>query len=170
MAQPIRSNVADIITAAKAKLIADEVASEDQIWTVRRRRGKQPSFIADVQLQLSVSGFIPGRENDGGGRLNTWIRRRLRVLIRTSLLLDEAERDDTRLLDADFGHYALEDAVMNSLHDFAPEDTDGNWLLNEPMRLNPSGDAEQEAANDSAWTQSVLEFEICYTADLDPLT
>ena len=26
--------------------------------------------------------------------------------------------------------------------------------------------AEQEDAKDSAWTQSVLEFEICYTAKL----
>jgi len=170
MATVLRSNVAAILAAVKAQLIADGVALEDEIWIVRKRRGLQVSFSGDKQFLLSVGGYLPGKENDGGGRLNTWIRRRLRMQIRTSLLLDEAEKDETRLLTDATGHYAIEDAVLNCLQDFLPEDTDGNWLLNEPMRLNPSGDAEQEAPNDSAWTQSVLEFEICYTADLSPLT
>lgn len=71
----------------------------------------------------------------GSGRVAPVVTREVRVFLRTRLATDQAEYDDTFLLDASLGHVQMEDLVFGALYDFQPVDGSGNALLSVPLQF-----------------------------------
>lgn len=101
----------------------------------------------------------------GAGRVDTRVTRRVAVIVRTRLSLDESDRDLAWLTDATYGHLRTEHAVLNALQMYQPT-RGADWLACEPLRLVPVSQPEQDREQPE-WGQSVAEFEVTYVLDLD---
>lgn len=166
MATVVRASIRDILTAIKAELVLREVLGEDAIHFVAR--DYVPHFVADKDLLLRP-GRVTSSEpwNTGAGRAATALKRYLHCICRTRLALDESDRDEKWLQDEAFGHWILEESVLDALQDFLPEDADENVLLIEPMRVVDADAPDKDRKEPLLWGESTVTFEVFYAADID---
>lgn len=102
----------------------------------------------------------------GGGRLDTRVMRRLAVKLYTRLALDESGDDEQWLTNATLGHLDVEHAIIDALENYAPVDEDMNWLVYQPMKLQPVSEPDKDA-EEPEWGSTVQEYDLSYVLDLD---
>lgn len=105
----------------------------------------------------------------GGGRRDTRIERNLVVELFTRMQTDPAGDGYAELVDVDYGHISLEEAIMDSLHGTTPmsDDPVPVPLLPQPIWMIPEGAEEPEEALDSTFITSKLLFKTVYIAPLE---
>lgn len=167
MASPtaIRSGFVAILQAVQAEL-ADELGLDAaRIHIVADR--DQPRLDAEQDVLLWPRGFVSQQpDNDGGGRVTTWLVRRLSVITRTRVgELDETGSNSILLTDATLGAFAFEESVLNILQDFFPEDSARNLLTVEPMRVLTGLDPGP-AKKEPGWCDNLVDYEIRYAPAL----
>jgi hypothetical protein len=130
-----------------------------------------PHWQANYDVLLRAGGFIVDQRLDlAGGRITTALTRSLIVTCRTRVSLDESGKDlawlfgDGNLV---LGHLALEEAVVDALHEQTPTDASGNLLTKEPVKLVGGTEASKEGRDPNSWGSSLLTFSMVY---LPPLT
>lgn len=161
----IRADIRDILAAVKAKLVADEVAPDNKILWVARKRDV-PRFTGDQDLLLCPRGFRANQETvSGAGRAATEVSRFLDVYVRVRLALDAADSDEQWLLHTSKGYFNYENAVIASLQMFLPLDGDGNGLTVQPLRVMDASDP-QKGNDDPLWGDAVLSFELVYDIEM----
>lgn len=170
MTDPIvrRSRVRTILLAVKAWLVEQEVADESRILIVARDSRDVPHFQGDQDIVLRPGRLQSLGYEEGSGRYDKRVKRRLEATIRTRLELDEADSDEQWLTRED-AHTDLEEDVVAALELFPVEEADGDLLLVEPMRLI-SGDVPGKRASAKGWGESTLVFEMVYALPLDEIT
>lgn len=142
-----------------------------------------PEFQGDQDIVLHVGNPVPhgndqdatGRlvrnDQDATGRLSTRLVRPVEVRPRTRLALDVGGYSDLWLTDPNLGHLQLEELIFNALEQFEPADTNGNWLVTEPIRLIPSVRPvipEAPPQTPREWGDSRLTYEVSYLLALNP--
>ena len=137
-----------------------------RVLIVARPESEVPHFGAEQDVLIRPLGEQPVPSD--AGRYNMMRSRKVRVTVRTRVLLDPADQDITRLTDLSLGHLALEDAVADALELCQPNDAGditgvkGNWLVDEPVRtLSLSETRPDPRARE--WIESSLECEIVYS-------
>lgn len=161
--QPRRVATRLVLEAIRTELVRLEVLPEDAItWT---STNQVPNWLAEHRLLLRPRGFSSTRAHaDGEGRTTGALRRLVDVHCRVRNELDQADQDDIKLLTEDTGYFDLEDAVVDALDIFYPEDEGGNALLAEPMRVIDAQTAESFSTH---WVEAFATFEIVYLPPLD---
>jgi hypothetical protein len=164
-----RSNILTVLTAVKAKLLADEVlgvdATEDRVRLINKQPDRVPTTMGDKLLFLRPRRENPAGKFDGGsGRID----RRTYRLVEISILsrygeLDQID-DKTHLLDEDLSHFELEDDIIDCLDLHHLADPDENLILFEPMRW-VQGPSDPETFK-PGWIISTIQFEVGYQRDL----
>lgn len=168
----LRSSFVTIVQAVQTQLVNAGIVSSDQIHLISRQQHDIPHFVGDQDILIRPGRF---RSIEGqaavAGRVATVFNRVLEIFPRTRVVLDESDRDAIFLTDqgtadpvnspAGLGIFALEEAIVNSLHIFLPVDSNGNALTWEPMRII-TGEAPEKQRDDPLWGYSSLDFEVVY--------
>lgn len=166
MAQTKRSAFKPIIQAIKDKLV------EDLGWETHNVkilvRDTVPAFGGSQHILLRPQAPvpIPGWE-DGAGRVATVWTRDVLCILRTRLSIDTSDDDSEVLLNDDFGHYVIEEAIADSLQMYQPEDELSNILTAQPIRVRPSPVPEKELPEGKGWIVSGFVLGVDYQLDLD---
>jgi hypothetical protein len=170
----IRSKAAAFLKAVKVQLAQFPAPSgamiEDRIFIIApEETADYPPFTqGDNDLVVKLHGIRPEQEViAAAGRIDSRFHRILSVTVRSRLGVDETTRDYTWLTDAQLGHFALEEAVIDSLHiGWTPTDDAGNVLVVQPVRLvSVSDTVKSQQTND--WGMSRLDFDIYFQQALD---
>lgn len=170
---PIPTTLNAILLLIKAKLVADEVAGEDQIdFTLSRSPKTLPHLWSDRDIWLwprgerAVEGFF-----EGSGRADCRVIRTLNIVVRTRLNLDHAESDRLLLTEATEGHGAIEDKIINSIHDYLVHDEDNNTLTFHGIEFKQIEGPErvEERGEERGWAASTIVVEIPYRRVLNGL-
>lgn len=115
----------------------------------------------------------------GGGRLNPWATRRLRVYIYTRCGVDMYSTDEVALqgkysnppittANPPLGHFAAEELVMGALFNWMPLSARNVALCLEPVHpASGSGPAIRKAENEAGLLRSNLDFEVKFGLALD---
>lgn len=178
MPQPIPSNISTILVAIRAQLAG---------WTpigidISRIR---PSTIADTQHTDAPKEILLVPESErkdpktlGAGRTELRMRRYLNVVLRTRCGLDPGNEDTQWLTNAStdplvesLGHFAVEDAIVDSMFLFQPEDALGNALTYEPiifMAVERPTRTHADRASDYGY--SYIRFDVPYIRTLTTST
>lgn len=160
MPAPIATSLRTILPSVTANLAARTGVAEGDILLLARE--DTPHFHAAADLLLRVGPPQPDEGFSlGAGRHAVVLRRQLQVTPRVRLALDVSDRDDQALL-GEQGLLSLEEAVVNALHIWTPEDTDGNWLTVEPLHWSPGGPPVHETPVSQSWLHTDLVFVLRY--------
>lgn len=170
-AQSIRSNIATILLALKAQVVAWPVTT----GAICRITAPNPpmDLQADQYVALWCGGGPVEVENTyGSGRLDCRIIRKVIASIRTRLDVDEPYSDEAALTDAVLGHFIAEDALMDCLENFWPVNGSGIGLTYRPIRLKSLNDPirprePQPQGMSVGWTETQLVFDVPYVVDLN---
>lgn len=176
MATVIRTSLRTVLARIKDKLVADLIPadSDDPIPSHRviiSIRKKVPRFTGDSDIIIRKGGFKVKREvTDYGGRHDTRIVRRIEIICRSRLDLDEPASDETFLLDETLGHVALEELVADCLQDhlLTESDDSDNAILCCGMQLEEGSEAktDAEASKGMGYGDTSLFFYAEYTLKL----
>lgn len=162
----VRTTCAAILAAIAAKLVADGVVSESSRVLYVARRASIPHFGADKDVLLTPLGFrLHTGQDVAGGRGTSMLLRTITVTCRTRLGTDESGRDRVWLTAEDIGQLAFEEAVVDCLHNYWPEDSSRNVITAQPLKLM-EGNAPDKDAKDPTWGQSTLAFSAFYHLNL----
>jgi len=89
-----------------------------------------PAGLAEQAIVVHVGGLSPDQpQNEGAGRVDFRVRRRLDVVAWTRIGLDEINTDLLLLTTDSVGLLDLEHSILEALQDKTPTDDDGNDLL-----------------------------------------
>jgi len=167
MPAPIATSLTAILAAVKTQL---QTVTDLPVNLIRIvARGQTPRFQGDQDILLRPGDVSWDKGFDSGsGRVCAIIRRPLLVHIRTRFDVDMSDQDDSRLLDATYGHIPLEETVCNALLDFLPADDSSNLLTQEPMHPIDYPAEEKQEGQASAWIESRLAFQLTYQLPLNP--
>lgn len=165
MATQLRSSFVTLAAALKAQLVARGVLNAECIHITAR--DSVPHFLAPQDILLRSGGETPHPDVIvAAGRIDNRRTRRVLVIMRSRMQLDQADEDVTRLLHATNGHHALEDAVADALEIFLPEDTDTNVIAAQPVRLTALSEPRPDPY-DKDWVVSQWTLEIEYERALN---
>ncbi len=166
--QPIRTGLAAILQAVRAQLVSfGAVSDPSRVRTTVRDWRKIPHWGAEHDIILRPSNFLVDKGMvDSNGRQATLIIRTLTIVCRTRLHLDEAGQDKVFLEEPNLGHLVFEEKVCDALQIFMPTNSNGDDLLTIPMRII-RGDSIGKEAQDAAWGQTALDWEIRYLLNLN---
>lgn len=142
MAEQAAQLFATVIALPEAKLQTDAVLSSVYIFTsfASDEELLQFAILQDRTIVLTPKGFAPSPEvQAGGGRNNFRFEGTIDVKIWNRLYIDQAGRDGQWLSNATLGVAALIHSVVDSLEQYYPTDSSGNYYFTEPMRLLPPG-------------------------------
>jgi hypothetical protein len=162
MATVIRTGIAAIISAIKARLIAKLVVPNAGHIIVVAKGNAPPKAPPTHDILLRV-----GRSHidwDGpGGRYAAKKVRTIGVYARTAQALDKGLTDE-KWIDQ---HDQFEDKILNALLDFLPLDSDQNALTTECMHVVTA--EAPDKSDDDVWGESLVTYEIHYMpAGVDP--
>lgn len=132
-------------------------------WWVGRR-GFPEKLDSGVDIVLWVRGFTQTPVLTG--RTSVRLSRRLDVVPRTRLLLDEIDRLKIWLSGSgsEAGYFPTEEAIINALHLFWPQDLSGNAYTICPLHLLLGQEAEQDG---EGWGYGGVSFEMQYRAPVN---
>lgn len=173
MAKVIRASIGPLLTNIKAKVQTDLGLADPQVRIIARDPTREnpylPKTLSGNHILLRPQAPIPQNQDwvQGAGRVATVLARVLSVICRTRLQTDVADYDEQWLTDATYGHFVLEEAVLDSLQLYKPEDGLGNLLVIQPMRLVEGGNAPTKEHLDEGWGETTLNFSIYYAANLN---
>lgn len=161
----VRSKLSTILLAIQARVMLKMAWPEERVG-ISKRVPIKPQAEQFVQIwPSSQTTHEPVRK--GAGRIDTRVTRRVQVRLYTRLAVDTAGDDTHWLTDPlPLGHLDTEHALIDALELFAPEDAAGNWLLYEPMRLQPASEPEKDDA-EPEWGSSLMEYDVSFVLDLD---
>ncbi len=163
----LRPSVGDILKAMESKLLVNGVI-KDATQFIVTMRGDPPHLVAKFDVVVKVSRYFSIKpRSEGGSRWDTVITRTIFVQARTLFAGSGAGNDK----DWAYAHYPREDALLDALHEFHPEDEDGNVLLVVPMTLSSGEAAEREmpsASGGAAWADSVFGLDVTYYPNITP--
>ena len=160
----IRAGLTIVLSAVKAQLVSYLPITPGQVLILARRRQEAPHLTGDQDLLLKVGPFFPA--NPGiSDRIDCRVRQRLTVVVRTRWETDEADRDDTWLLDPNVGNRVLVEDVLDALQKFEPADQNGNALVYEPMKFVAGGEPGKDP-DQGEWGEDDITFELPLTLPL----
>lgn len=160
-----RAKFVDILNATKAHLVKTLGIAGHRIKL--SARDSLPPFSGSQDLILRPRNPTPAPEwESGAGRVATVFQRPLGVIIRTRLSTDTSDDDSQWLTNTSLGHFQMEEKVVDALQMWFPEDSRGNHLVIQPLRMIPSPPVEKDQP-ETGWGRSDLEFLILYAVDLD---
>jgi hypothetical protein len=175
--QPIRTSCVSILKAAASQLLTALGGAGGTGFTLDSSgiflscRPQMPHFQAEQDILLRPFGFRIDQGRDlAGGRYTTVFTRRLGATLRTRANLDESFKDQVWYQgDAGIvlGHSALEEAVVDALHEFTPTDSNSNALTVEPMKIIEGNDPSKLMNDQNSWGWSLLMFSIVYMPPLN---
>lgn len=165
MASQIRSTFREILLLLREQIIT--VTSLDPSRVILTAREDVPHVSAEQDILLVPLDEVPDRENiAAAGRVCNYRTRKVKVVLRSRLVLDQVGQDFVHLTDASLGHLALEDAVCDALEIFTPEDADRNALTACPVRLEGLSRPQPERAAPE-WITSSWDLSVEYLRALD---
>lgn len=171
MAAQIRASLATILPLIETQIVTVlEWTNPNRVKSVARDVGQIAHYQGDQDILIRPGDFLSLQSyDDGAGRWDTRIRRILEVGVRSRRRGDPTDQDDIWLTDPKAGvaYVALEEAVLNALHQFEPEDSNQNVLTCEPMRIYTGRKPVKAPKDMAAWGYGVLLFEITYQPPLD---
>jgi len=139
------------------------VANDDYDVTIA-----EPFFIYFQFLNIEAFG------DTGGGRLNPWAYRRLRVYIYTRSGVDTYGTDEVALQGQEaspeptdspppIGQFGAEELVLGALFNWMPLGDDGKALCTEPLHpMNQGGPPYRKAENSEGLLRSAIDFQCRY--------
>lgn len=150
MATVIRTKLSAILPLIKTQLMATTGFPTERVYI--SKRDVHPSITqGDKYIVVRPRASVTNEAVEiGAGRVDTRLTRRVAVILRTRLELDQEDVDVSWLTDATYGHLDTEHAIIDSLQDFQVIDTNNNWLVYEPMKLVPVS-APQDEQNFTGW-------------------
>jgi hypothetical protein len=165
MPAPIATSLRAILPAIQAQLASVTGLTTNRVLLVQRET--TPRFQGDQDVLVRAG---PPQPEDGfelgSGRHAAIVTRLVQVTARTRWAVDESDRDDYALVDEDYGHLALEEAVVNALHIWVPTDRNGNWLSVEPMHWRPHEAPVHDEPLPASWLSTSLLFDVRYHLSL----
>lgn len=168
MAAQIRSKLSPILLAIRQRVMDVMLFPPERVLIVARDvLAQEPQ--ADQFVRIRPRGgpiYYPTYE--GGGRMDTRVRRSCSATLRTRMATDEPTQDLFWLNDVSIGHLEKEHALFDALVAFQPTDSDDNWLVTQP--LEPKAVTTPEKARGAKmleWGESTFEFVIHYQLALD---
>lgn len=168
--QPKRTSIIEIANAIKQCLVDEDVQVSNRIKFVARGAGV-PKFQGESDILIRIGGFTSvGETVAAAGRVCTMLDRLIHVICRSRLALDQADRDDTWLLNSSRGHFVIEEQVLDALHIFWPTDSSDNDLTTQPIRVNTSSQADKEASaglRNRHWGYSAISYDVQYLPPLN---
>jgi len=102
----------------------------------------------------------------GAGRVDTRVTRRLAVKLCTRLALDSVTSSKQWLTHETLGHLDTEHAIIDALENFQPLDGDQNWLVYQPMKLQPVSEPDLEP-EEPEWGCTVQEYDLSFVLQLN---
>jgi hypothetical protein len=133
-----------------------------RIFDVTEDASEVPHFTGERDILLRVDRFTNNAaQTAGAGRIDSRESQILSVIIRTRMNLDKSDRATDWFEDQQRGNDLLKASVLNALHLFWPEDSLGNLILYEPMRIYtgdpPRKDREEK---NKMWGATTCHFEL----------
>lgn len=166
MSRVTRAPFADVLEAVRARIVEVTELDDARVFITALDPDSAPRFGAAQDVLVRPASETPEAGTiDGAGRIDNRRKRRIEVTIRTRLLLDEADRDTSRLSDASLGHLALEDTVCDALELYNPTG-EGDDAICLPLRVGQLSQP-QRLRSDPSWVASTFVVEAEYLRDLD---
>jgi hypothetical protein len=163
----VRSPFTAVLAAVKAQLTAVTGLPAFRVKAVMHGR-RFPHFQADQDILVVIGPPVPDNPvTYGAGRVDFPVVRTLTVTPRVRMASDPSDSDDLLISDPARGLIALEEAVLNALHDFHPTDANNNLLTREPIHFSPSPPPSDDPPPDRTWASSPLNFEVAYVVAVD---
>lgn len=138
----LRSSLSRVLDAVKDWLVAQLGLPATRVLKVARDPRLVPHLNGDQDILLRPRGFTPVAANRG--RDDCRIHRRLSVVIRSRLELDEADQDEKWLEHATGGAVVFEEDVLDALQGWLPEDANLSTLFFEPVFVLQGLDPDRE--------------------------
>lgn len=167
MAVPIPTNISTLLIAIRAQLAGWTAVGID-ISRIRLSAVEDtPHTDAPNDIVLVPDSERKDPKSLGSGRVELRVRRYISVILRTRCALDPINEDTQWLTNPDFGHFQVEDAIVDSMFLFQPVDGIGNALTFEPiiwMHIDRSHRGRAERANDYGFSKII--FDVPYIRTL----
>jgi hypothetical protein len=132
----LETNLPDILAQIKEKLLEDGVVNDSEVYlSISPVVQDFPPSDQFVMLTIGRQPVDQGIVTGGGDGAQLGFIGQVNVTLFTRLALDETPRADDMLTQSSLGAFAKQQCIIASLHLFFPEDDNGNFYLQEPMRL-----------------------------------
>jgi hypothetical protein len=163
----LRTNFGKILLALRDAVVAGTGLDVSHVLVTCR--GDVPHYSGDQDVLLWSGGERSDWEQiNSAGPLDDRRVRRLRIVMRTRVVLDPADQDLIRLTEDNLGHIALEDRTLDSVQLFFAQDDDGNSLSATAVVVGDLTDATPDPKQPE-WVQSTFDVSVPYARD-EPLT
>ena len=164
----IRTKITAILRKVRARLISEDVFSEDEIW-LSMKMSVPVNFQGDRwAIVVPLGERSDPRRDTGAGRANTVSDLRFDIYVRSRCALDVAYRDEVWLNDPDFGVLDKVHEVIDVLQMYNPVDENDRVMLEEPMRWIFSAEPKKDQyKEDIGFGERYAEFQCRYVMDLD---
>ncbi len=160
---PEGATIAEILTAAKLKLVTDIGISSSKVFITFADDANPITPVKERHISIRVGA--PSPDSFGGaGRRSTRVRRDLIVTAFTRMNLDQIRRNDLWYTKATTGHYTIEEAIVDSLHIrflFSPA-PESRKLTALPLHWFEGLQPPRLPTPEAGWGWSVLMFQIDY--------
>ena len=159
VSQPKRTSYAEIMLAVQARLVTVTGLPLVRVKLLASR-AQMPYLQAEQMLFVRPGRWIsPRLQRDGEGRVAARVYRYMNILVVDRTALDSVDDDEIILTSSTYGIIPLEELVLDALDQYWPEDSDGNVLTFEPMRMI-AGQEEKKNASKPFWADAMHTFEI----------
>lgn len=166
----IRTNLAVILSVLRARLVDVTGLPPERVGLLQRE---------EAPFNAHGDGYVYLRVEDGGfdmpdligaGRIDTREEILFSVTARSRCALDESNMDWLWLTEESLGNLKLRHAVLEAMVCFQPTDSEGNWLVTEPIKPSRSRRPRKEPGTrdrpNKDWGESVTYWELKYECDL----
>jgi hypothetical protein len=134
---------------------------ERVILDARDNDDTEYKFQADQYLLLRVLAGKVTDDYEGAGRNAVVLVRDITVTLWTRLQTDEATSDYQWLTNASLGHLQAEEQLYNALAGWQPLDSNGLWVLEEPIYPRPV-DRPLKSRKRVGWGRSTVQFSVMF--------
>jgi hypothetical protein len=175
MAQ-VKSPIVDILKAIKTAIKTSlGITNETTVKIVAR--DDLPIYSGDFDVLIKANLPYPIEEFvSGAGRTASVVLRTITIVIRTRLGVDRSDTDERALMDPIYGHLRREEQILNCLHLKFLNNTNGDMISVEPVRLSEPNSAwgeiahynkeDSDKSSQRQVSRSFLNFEVKYIMDV----
>ena len=166
----LRGSLNTILTLTRAWLVNHARIAASLIHVVEDRK-RIPHFTGVADLLIQFRGSVADLNNRG--RNDCRVLRSLSVVTRTPLAVsDEVYDDDTGLANSagtpNFAAAVIgEEALLDALQNFQPEDGKGNLYCYAPMYFLSSNEYQRDSVSSLVWIEVESRFAVPIEAPLD---